>query len=46
MEAVRPVEYVLSLLERRAFKKNDFFETREGVSKLMPSNSLDWCGPA
>ena len=38
MEAVRPKvdSLVLDLLERRAFKKNDFFETREGVCRCMP----------
>ena len=43
MEAVRTQvdSYVLDLLENRAFKKNDFFETREGVCRLMPSISLD-----
>jgi CRISPR-associated endonuclease Cas1 len=38
MEAIRPKvdAYVLDFFERRAFKKNDFFETREGVCRLMP----------
>jgi CRISPR-associated endonuclease Cas1 len=43
MEAVRPKvdEYMLSFLESCAFKKNDFFETCEGVCRLMPPISLD-----
>jgi hypothetical protein len=43
MEAVRPEvdAYVLDFLENRAFRKTDFFETREGVCRLMPSISLD-----
>ena len=43
MEAVRAKvdDYVLNFLEQHAFKKNDFFETREGVCRLMPSISLD-----
>ena len=38
MEAVRPKVdlYVLGLLESRAFKKSDFFETREGICRIMP----------
>jgi CRISPR-associated endonuclease Cas1 len=38
MEAVRPNAdpYVLDLLRGRTFKKGDFFETREGVCRLMP----------
>jgi CRISPR-associated endonuclease Cas1 len=41
MEAVRPAvdAYVLELLHRRAFKKSNFFETREGVCRLMPTLS-------
>jgi CRISPR-associated endonuclease Cas1 len=43
MEAVRPEvdAYVLDFLENKAFKKSNFFETREGVCRLMPSISLD-----
>ena len=39
MEAIRPKvdAYVLEFLQRRAFRKADFFETREGVCRLMPS---------
>jgi hypothetical protein len=38
MEAVRPNvdAYVLDLLRTRTFKKNHFFETREGICRLMP----------
>jgi CRISPR-associated endonuclease Cas1 len=38
MEAVRPEvdSNVLDLLQHRAFKKSDFFETREGVCRVMP----------
>jgi len=43
MEAVRPKvdSYVLDLLTSRAFKKSDFFETREGICRLMPSVSRE-----
>jgi CRISPR-associated protein Cas1 len=43
MEAVRPEvdAYALDFLKKRAFRKTDFFETREGVCRLMPSISLD-----
>jgi CRISPR-associated endonuclease Cas1 len=39
MEAVRPLvdSYLLDMLAGRAFKKEDFFETREGVCRVMPS---------
>src|ERR1019366_417884 len=39
MEAVRPKvdSFVLDFLEGRAFKKADFFETRDGVCRAMPS---------
>lgn len=39
MEAVRPAvdAYLLDLLQRRAFRKGDFFETREGVCRVMPT---------
>ncbi len=38
MEPLRPLvdAYVLHLLETRGFLKRDFFETREGVCRLMP----------
>jgi hypothetical protein len=38
MEPVRPVvdAWVLDLLENRTFRRNDFFETREGVCRIMP----------
>jgi len=38
MEALRPKvdQYALTFLEQHAFKKNDFFETREGACRLMP----------
>jgi CRISPR-associated endonuclease Cas1 len=41
MEPIRPNvdAYVLELLASRAFKKGDFFETREGVCRVMPSIS-------
>jgi hypothetical protein len=39
MEPVRPSvdAYVLDLFHHRAFKKSDFFETREGVCRVMPA---------
>ena len=39
MEPVRPTvdAFLLDFLKGRAFKKNEFFETREGVCRLMPS---------
>ena len=38
MEPVRPQVdgFVLDLLESRAFRKKDFFETRKGVCRVMP----------
>jgi len=38
MEPVRPQVdgFVLELLESRAFRKQDFFETRKGVCRVMP----------
>jgi CRISPR-associated endonuclease Cas1 len=38
MEPVRPQVdgFVLDLLEGRAFRKQDFFETRKGVCRVMP----------
>jgi CRISPR-associated endonuclease Cas1 len=41
MEVVRPAvdAYVLDLLHHRAFKKSDYFETREGICSVMPSVS-------
>ena len=38
MEPVRPQvdRFVLDLLESRAFRKKDFFETRKGVCRVMP----------
>jgi hypothetical protein len=38
MEPVRPKvdAYVLALIQSRTFKKSDFFETREGICRLMP----------
>lgn len=38
MEPLRPVVdgYVLTLLEKRAFSAKEFFETRQGVVRLMP----------
>jgi CRISPR-associated endonuclease Cas1 len=38
MEAARPRvdDYVLELLRKRAFKKSDFFETREGACRVTP----------
>jgi CRISPR/Cas system-associated endonuclease Cas1 len=40
MEPIRPSvdSYVLDLLQRRAFKKRDFFETREGICRVMPTS--------
>lgn len=39
MEPVRPKvdAFVLAMLQRREFSKEDFFETREGVCRLLPS---------
>lgn len=39
MEAVRPKvdAFLLDFLKGRAFKKADFFETREGLCRVMPS---------
>jgi CRISPR-associated endonuclease Cas1 len=38
MEAIRPQadEFVLELIKNRVFKKADFFETREGICRLLP----------
>jgi len=38
MEPVRPVvdAWVLDLLTSRTFRRSDFFETREGVCRIMP----------
>lgn len=38
MEPVRPKadEFVLELLKRREFRKSDFFETRQGVCRILP----------
>jgi len=38
MEPVRPVvdAWVFDLLASRAFRRSDFFETREGVCRIMP----------
>ena len=38
MEPVRPVvdAWMLDLLESRTFQRSDFFETREGVCRIMP----------
>jgi CRISPR-associated endonuclease Cas1 len=38
MEPVRPVvdAWALDLLESRTFRRSDFFETREGVCRIMP----------
>ena len=39
MEALRPKvdAFLLDFLKSRAFKKNEFFETREGVCRAMPA---------
>ncbi len=39
MEPVRPKAdaWVLAMTQRREFRKEDFFETREGVCRLLPS---------
>src|SRR5208283_3225566 len=39
MEAVRPKvdAFLLDFLKSRAFKKIDFFETREGICRVMPT---------
>jgi CRISPR-associated endonuclease Cas1 len=38
MEAIRPQadEFVLELIRNREFAKNDFFETREGICRILP----------
>ena len=38
MEAIRPQadEFVLELIRNREFRKNDFFETREGICRILP----------
>jgi CRISPR associated protein Cas1 len=38
MEPVRPKvdAYVLALLQSRTFSKHDFFETRQGICRIMP----------
>jgi CRISPR-associated endonuclease Cas1 len=38
MEAIRPQadEFVLELIKNRDFRKSDFFETREGVCRILP----------
>jgi hypothetical protein len=43
IESVRPSvdAFVLDLLQRQAFKKSDFFETRTGVCRLMPRITQD-----
>jgi len=50
MEGVRPVvdDYVLHLLATRTFLKSDFFETVEGVCRIMPpfTSALAQTGPA
>lgn len=39
MEPVRPKvdAFVLDLLSHRTFKRSEFFETREGICRLMPT---------
>jgi len=50
MEVVRPAvdEFVLRLLERRTFRRGDFHETGQGVSRLLPplTHELAGCMPA
>jgi hypothetical protein len=38
MEAIRPQadEFVLELVRNREFRKKDFFETREGICRILP----------
>ena len=38
MEAIRPQadEFVLDLIRNREFRKTDFFETREGICRVLP----------
>jgi hypothetical protein len=38
MEAIRPQadEFVLELIKNREFRKADFFETREGICRILP----------
>jgi CRISPR/Cas system-associated endonuclease Cas1 len=37
-------EYVLDLIQSRALSKRDFFETREGVCRLMPPLTHELAG--
>lgn len=48
MEAIRPTvdRFLLDFLTSRAFKKSDFFETREGLCRLMPSVAKRLTGAA
>jgi hypothetical protein len=43
MEAIRPQadEFVLELIRNREFRKNDFFETREGICRVLPPLSQE-----
>jgi hypothetical protein len=47
MEPVRPAvdAYVLSLLQSRVFTKSEFFETREGICRIMPPLTLQLAEP-
>ncbi len=49
MEPIRPLvdSFVLTMLEKRTFRADDFFETREGNCRLMPplANALAQTAP-
>ena len=48
MEPLRPKvdSYVLVMLSKRKFRKADFFETREGICRLMPPLTHELAGTA
>lgn len=48
MEAARPVvdAYVLELLHRQVFRASDFFETRQGICRVLPPLTQLLCGTA
>lgn len=48
IEVVRPEvdAYVIELLQRQAFRASDFFETRQGVCRLLPPLARLLCGTA
>ena len=46
MEAVRPEvdAFVLELIERRTFRRTDFFETRQGVCRILAPLTVELAG--